>query len=319
MDFVAFDFETANSRADSACQLAMVVVKDATIIQERSWLIRPPQLRFSYRNVQIHGIRPEDVADAPSMEQVWQACCQWAEHNTLVAHNALFDMGVLVASLAAHDVACPELNFTCTRAIARRTWLGRTSYGLAPLGNWLGIQFRHHDALEDARCCAQILLAAAQTLEVRSLEELESKLRLTRGKTSLGRTQGPRAIGSSTPRRPTLTGPHRAPSTARGQIVAGAVLAAAADAQPLLGKRIICLGALRGLSLEETRELVEKLGAIWQTKISSDTHYVVACGGMLSEQARQKVLEDQPEECIRVLSERQFLSLIPGGKSAIQW
>jgi DNA polymerase-3 subunit epsilon len=361
MDFVAFDFETANSRADSACQLAAVRIRNGQIVAERSWLIRPPRLYFSPRNIAIHGIRPEQVADAATMEQVWPEFLELADGEVLVAHNARFDIGVLVASLAAYDVACPHLEFSCTRAIARRAWPGRSGYGLKPLGSWLGVDFRHHDALEDSRCCAQIALAAARVSEAQDFPDLERRLRLTRGRTSLGQISGPRIIGGNrAPARsrylssdppgwmagqaaagplveaaqaavqqapPSVFEHRRSPS--RGQLDPHAVLTAAAGSQPLAGKRIVCLGSLRGLSAIETGQLLEALGATWQQQISADTDYVVACSGMLIEEAN-RIIASETESCappsslpaqptIRLLSERQFLALLPGGKAAVRW
>ncbi len=196
MDFVAIDFETANSRADSACQLAAVRVERGEIVDHRKWMIKPKRNYFAPRNISIHGIRPEHVTGAPNMEQLWPEFQQFIDGHVLVAHNAAFDIGVLVASLASHDIACPFLEFSCTRAIARRAWPGRSRYGLKPLGTWLGIQFQHHDALEDAMCCARIALAAAKTVSAESFVHFEKELRLSRGKYSLGRISGPRAIGT---------------------------------------------------------------------------------------------------------------------------
>ncbi len=188
MDFVALDFETANSRADSACQLALVVIRGGEIVDEHCWLVRPPRLYFSPRNIAIHGIRPDHVSRAPTMQELWPQLEPLLDGQVLVAHNAGFDIGVLVASLAAFDIACPTLEFSCTRAIARRAWPGRSRYGLKPLGTWLGIDFKHHDALEDARCCAHIALAAAGVTAYASFGEFEKALRLSRGRYCLARS-----------------------------------------------------------------------------------------------------------------------------------
>jgi DNA polymerase-3 subunit epsilon len=314
----------------------------------------------------IHGISPADVVDAPTMEQVWPELVEFVDGQVLVAHNASFDMGVLVASLAAFDVACPHIEFSCTRAIARRAWPGQSRYGLKPLGTWLGIEFRHHDALEDSRCCAQIALAAARTVEARDFVDLEKRLRLSRGRYSLGRVSGPRAISgratvpmrtrqwlpepatsTSALSKPSLAanqaaiGPAAQPGAAmpvamppaamspvargrmpgRGQIDPCVVLQAAAGSQPLAGKRIVCLGNLRGLSQAETQQLLEKLGAVCQHQIGPDTDYVIACGGLLLDEAQQVISDAQTpsDATIRLLSERQFLALVPGGKAAVRW
>src|SRR3546814_2494751 len=46
--------------------------------------------------------------------------------------------------------------------VARRTWpeVARAGYGLAALAQRLNISFRHHDALEDARTAAAVLIHA---------------------------------------------------------------------------------------------------------------------------------------------------------------
>lgn len=373
MDFVAFDFETANSRSDSACQLAVVRVRSGQIAEERCWLIRPPRLYFAPRHISIHGIRPEHVAQSPTMERIWPELLEFVDGHVLVAHNAGFDVGVLVSSLAAFDIACPHIEFSCTRAIARRTWPGRARYGLKPLGNWLGVEFRHHDALEDSRCCARIALAAAASIEAQNFTDLEKRLRLSRGRYSLGRVSGPRTIGGRTalPKLTSTAWPltdtresapreERAPwhseidaagvqatspqpsevqmvrvrLPSRGQLDPLAIIEAAAGSAPLARKRIVCLGNLRGLSAHETKQLVEALGGECQNQIASDTDYVIACGSTLLEDANQLIAQkkDAAEaqsattqaaavtaRPIRLLSERQFLALIPGGKAAVRW
>ncbi|MCG8652330.1 MAG: DNA polymerase III subunit epsilon, partial [Pirellulales bacterium] len=159
-DFTAIDFETASRRPDSACQLAAVVVRKGKIGRTASWLIRPHPLRFSQTNIRIHGITADRVRDQPCFGDLWPEISEFIGSDCLVAHNAGFDLGVLLACLRSHDQAIPELEFTCTRAIARRTWVNRHRYGLKPLADWLGIRFQHHDALEDSLACAKLLLAA---------------------------------------------------------------------------------------------------------------------------------------------------------------
>lgn len=356
MDFVALDFETANSRSDSACQLALVVVRDSEIVDEHCWLIRPPRLYFSPRNISIHGIRPDHVARAPTMQQLWPQLEPLLDGQVLVAHNAGFDIGVLVASLAAFDIACPMLEFSCTRAIARRAWPGRSRYGLKPLGTWLGIDFKHHDALEDSRCCAHIALAAAGATAYATFAEFEQALRLSRGRYCLGQVRNPRQIGgrsfvpparsllgqgsenqSSTPApKPRVDAQGASPqfaraseveiqfsrvrTTGRGGLDPMTIIEAAGGSQPLANKRIVCLGTLRGLTAEDTQKLIRALGGDCQPNITAETDYVIACGGVMLADAKEMLIQEpEPSSVIRVLSERQFLSLLPAGKTAVRW
>ncbi len=181
MDFTAIDFETANSGRHSACQLAAVKVRGGQIVDQQCWLIRPRPFYFSPMNIQIHGIAPEQVADQPEFGQCWSIISRHLSEECLIAHNAPFDIGVLLACLRFHELPVPELAFSCTRLVARHTWAGRPGYGLKPLANWLGVSFRHHDALEDSVACAKILLAAAESSGAGSMEELEQTLCLRRG------------------------------------------------------------------------------------------------------------------------------------------
>ncbi|MBX3423604.1 MAG: 3'-5' exoribonuclease [Pirellulaceae bacterium] len=341
MDFVAIDFETANRHADSACQLAAVVVRDSQIVAEHSWLIRPAGNYFSSFNISVHGIRPADVIDSPTMDQVWPEFWSLVADQTLVAHNARFDIGVLVASLAAYDIACPQLEYTCTRLLSQIVWPGRERYGLKPLGQWLGIEFKHHDALEDARCCASIILAIQDACGVPSgLAELEAGLRVSRGCYRHGRLVSPRRLDRSRKKQSQLRALQ--PSCDRAgfpqQRALGGVcvdsIRRACDEQPLAGKFIVMLGPLRGLNMQQSVQLVTDLGAQVQQQIDGSTHYVVACGAAISE--AQRYLANAllrlatpsgqkhdsaailPPDRIRVLSERQFRALVPGA-AADRW
>ena len=195
MDFTAIDFETASHRRDSACQLAAVVVRGGEIVASESWLIRPVPLYFSASNIRIHGITPERVAGEPAFGECWPEIASRLGDDCLVAHNAGFDIGVLLACLRAHRQTIPELGFACTRAIARRVWPGRRGYGLKPLSDWLGTRFRHHDALEDSIACAKILLAAGIAKDARDVASLESACGLSRGRAGPWGYQGPAARG----------------------------------------------------------------------------------------------------------------------------
>lgn len=316
MDFVAIDFETANHRPDSACQVAAVVVEQSRIVSERDWLIRPPSNYFAPINISIHGIRPEDVLDAPAMDAVWAELSDMVVGRTVIAHNARFDMAVLVASLASYDIACPNIEFQCTRSLARAAWPQRHRYGLKPLAEWLGISFQHHDALEDARCCALVAIAVESQLgPIEPLDSLERRLRIARGHYRNDQLTSPRrlrsmGLGTATNSVARQTGGSSSAVRQPAGSVCVETIRQSSDGQPLEGKYIVMLGALRGLSMAETQELLQELGAEVQSSIDERTHFVVSSGMALS-QARQMFTEQT--QGIKLLSERQFRALLPGG------
>ena len=104
LDFIAIDFETATGQRTSICEVGICVVRHGEIVETRSWLVQPEGNRYSYWNMQCHGIRPEDTKRAPSFAEVWQeiAAQYLGEGALMVAHNVPFDRSCL--EQAAQDV-----------------------------------------------------------------------------------------------------------------------------------------------------------------------------------------------------------------------
>jgi DNA polymerase-3 subunit epsilon len=160
---VAIDFETADYGRDSACSVALVRVEGDRIVRTEHRLIRPPRRQFVF--TYIHGIRWEDVADAPPFAEVWPAIAPILEGAVfLAAHNASFDKGVLQACCAAAGLPDPGLQFVCTVRLSRRAW-SLPSHALDSVCRHLDIPLRHHEALSDAEACARILVAARAHVE----------------------------------------------------------------------------------------------------------------------------------------------------------
>lgn len=171
MPFIAIDFETANEKRSSACQLGIASC-DGEKIESRSWLIKPPELYFNGYNVAIHGITADDVADKPQLDELWSEIAPLLAGQTLIAHNASFDMSVLRRSLDAYDVPYPTLDYYCTRVFAKKAWPSLISYGLSAVADHLAVTFQHHDAEADAIMCAEVAMECCRKAGVQSLTEL---------------------------------------------------------------------------------------------------------------------------------------------------
>nr|WP_194241478.1 exonuclease domain-containing protein [Galbitalea soli] len=164
MDFTAIDFETANSSSASACSVGMVKVRDGRVVDEAYWLIHPPfgYDDFSEWNTRIHGIMAVDVADAPLWSEQLADLVGFAGDDHLVAHNARFDMGVIVGACAASFVETPSFRYACSLQVARKTYT-LDSYRLPVAAMAAGFEdFEHHNALADALACAAIMVHAAR-------------------------------------------------------------------------------------------------------------------------------------------------------------
>jgi len=93
----------------------------------------------------------------------------------VLAHNAVFDMSVL--HFCINDFKLENVTFTqgCTLGLSRAVWRGLGSHRLNVVAEHLGIRFRHHDALEDARTCAMIPLKVAEIYGLRTLRDVYAK------------------------------------------------------------------------------------------------------------------------------------------------
>ena len=172
LDFTAIDFETANKYANSACSLAAVTMHDGQCVREGYTLIRPPFMVFSPDNVRIHGITPDQVAHKPQFDRLWPSVRLHLEGRILVAHYAVFDTRVLRSLLKTYHLETPQASYACTVEISRRVWPDLPNHKLDTVANFLGYTFHHHQALDDARACALIVVKAAEAVGASSMEEL---------------------------------------------------------------------------------------------------------------------------------------------------
>lgn len=178
LDFTAIDFETANSSPASACSVGLVRVREGKVVAQTGWLIRPPagHDEFNEWNTKIHGLRAHDVVGAATWVQQIGRLCAFAGGDVLVAHNAGFDMNVLRRACEVTGIDAPPYRSLCSLAVARKTY-ELDSYRLPKAAEAAGFGvFPHHDALADARACAQIVIDAARRAEATDVQMLSSAL-----------------------------------------------------------------------------------------------------------------------------------------------
>lgn len=178
MNFTSIDFETANNKRNSACSVAVVVIENGRMTDSYNTLIRPPELMFEQGNINIHGITPHMVKDAPIFADIWSELRTYLDNRIVIAHNAFFDMAVLRNCIWEYHLSKPNFKTACTVQIARKVWPQLPNHKLNTLGEFFKIQFKHHDALDDAKVCAKIPLVAGRTIGVNNMEELLTKIGL---------------------------------------------------------------------------------------------------------------------------------------------
>lgn len=161
MDFVTIDVETSNADMSTICQIGIVSYENGSIVDEWSSLIDPEDY-FDDMNVSIHGIEEKDVENAPVFKEVYETVKQKLQNKTCVSHTH-FDRVSLDKAIRKSGLSSFDLKWLDSAKVARRAWneFASKGYGLSNVCQKIGFEFKHHDALEDAKACGAIILAAA--------------------------------------------------------------------------------------------------------------------------------------------------------------
>jgi len=170
LTFVAIDVETANTDMSSICQIGVAKYVDGQLAEEWSSLVDPEDY-FDFINIDVHGITEEDVIGSPIFPEVLSILDGFLNNTICVCHTH-FDRVSISRALTKYGL--PEFNTTWldSARVARRAWeeFAWSGYGLANVCKKIGYTFIHHNALEDAKASAHVLLSAVEAtgLDIKS-------------------------------------------------------------------------------------------------------------------------------------------------------
>jgi DNA polymerase-3 subunit epsilon len=248
-------------------------------------LLIDPEDEFSGVNVSIHGIDADSVRGAPKFTEVFHDIRLSLEDHIVVSHTA-FDRVSLERASARYELPRLECRWLDTARVARRAWdrFSKSGYGLAPVSQWCGISFRHHQAEEDARAAGEILLRAICDTDI-SLDDW------------LVRVNQPIS-----------------PSSGESS---GAVTRAGDLSGPLSGEFLVFTGTL-GMSRREAADLAAASGCDVGSSVTKKTTLLVVgdqeirrlAGHEKSSKHRKAESLIQKGQSIRILGESDFLRMV---------
>ncbi|MCR4943289.1 MAG: 3'-5' exoribonuclease [Clostridium sp.] len=181
MNFTAIDFETANEKRNSACSIGITRVENNRIVDEKYFLIKPPEMRFVPQNIWIHNILPEDVINERTFDEIWPEIKEYFEGELVVSHNASFDFSVLRSLLDTYNIEYPFLKYACTVILSQNHIEDVKNHKLNTMAEYVGHEFNHHHAGEDAVACAKIMIYICEKLGINDYVSLNLKGGLTLG------------------------------------------------------------------------------------------------------------------------------------------
>ena len=193
--FIVFDVETPNRFNNRMSAIGISVVESGRIVRSFFSYVNPETF-FDNFNTMLTGIDERTVASAPAFPELWKTIEPMFSSGILVAHNALFDLGVLKKCLTDYGIAWKSsADYCCTVQIGRRLLPGM-QHKLNILCDHYGIRLNHHQADSDSRAAAEILLRYMGTGA--RIEDFVKKYRLGAAPNAGRRTGAPVNAGRRT-------------------------------------------------------------------------------------------------------------------------
>lgn len=181
MNFIAIDFETANSNRTSICSMGAAIVENGKLIGTEHFFIKPVPNYYDGFNTQLHGIDDSHTRNKGTFAQQWHELKKYFNNKTIVAHNASFDCSVLRSTLDNSKLAYPDLDYHCTFRLSQAT-LPLPAHKLSDVSRHFQIKLNHHNAESDAHAAALIALKLCEQFKAGSLKELSQGLGFKIGK-----------------------------------------------------------------------------------------------------------------------------------------
>ncbi|WP_417524084.1 3'-5' exonuclease [Marinovum sp.] len=158
--FFALDVETANHDRASICQIGIACVRPDNSIETWKTYVDPEVDHWAF--TYLHNISATTVRGAPRFHEVLPIL-EKALSGQIVYQHSGFDRSAIRAASRARGIPEPSWDWRDSVQVARRAWpelKGNGGHGLASLKNHLRLTFEHHDAGEDARAAAEVVLHA---------------------------------------------------------------------------------------------------------------------------------------------------------------
>lgn len=293
LTFNAIDVETANADRASICQIGIVRIKDGKINDTWQTLVDPEDW-FDEFNIGIHGIEESDVVHSPTMVGIRDDLRKLLRGSILVSHTS-FDRVAFERAMNKYNLEQLQVTWLDSAKIVRRAWpdkFGSSGYGLKNVAYEFDIEFKHHDALEDARAAALVVLRACKDAGTDIEGWLERvNQRITKR--------------TSKPRRRTYDDERRE-GNAEG---------------PLYGETVVFTGSLK-MVRREAADLAASLGCDVDKNVTKRTTLLVVGiqdktrlkGYKISTKHRKVIDEINKGQDIQILSEADFADLVRGNE-----
>ncbi len=162
LPLAVIDVETTGLEPDEhrIIEIAVIRFEHGEVIESYGELVNPGR-DIPEEVTDITGIKPEDVADAPTFEQIAHDVWERLQDVGIVAYNLSFDRKFVKAELERCDLLWPEDSPTLDPLIfARQFFKNSSRKNLSTISKLLGIPLEEaHRAVHDAEVAGRVLYA----------------------------------------------------------------------------------------------------------------------------------------------------------------
>ena len=305
MNFIALDFETANSNRQSVCSIGLTFIENDEIVHTINQLIKPTPNYYDGINISIHGITKDMTANAPTFSELWPDLLPIFKNADIVAHNASFDFSALRYVLEAYHIEFPVLNYYCTMMLSKKLYPHLENHKLPTVCDHLNISdLQHHDAESDALACAKIMLQILKDHDSVNFDDLSAKIGFTKGNLN---PFGYRPFRCKQTRQNKPKSPKCRPLS--GEVLKPDFENARNKTNPFYMKKVVISGFSTTDKKVIARELKE-LGADVDTAITQRTNYLIAGANVGPSKTQKMEANIEKGKEARIINFEEYCELI---------
>src|SRR5699024_833799 len=284
----------------------MVFVKNTDIVDEKYFTINPPVEFFDPSMSAVHGLSQDILLNSPNFAEIWFEIESYFNANTLIiAHNAQFDMNVLRNCLNTYELTTPNFYYACSIPISGRAIDKNTSQSLDERTKHFGITMEHHhNALSDARACAELVIASIKAKRKNSIQSFLNTYRINKNFIHDHKLQKSFKFRKNFEK------------VKISDIVFNDYTNN--ENHPLYKQAVVFTGSLSLIDRKTAMQNVADIGGIPRTSVSRRTNYVVVgmqdislvgpTGKSTKHRKAEELIDDGHE--IKIIDEQKFLQLL---------
>lgn len=176
-EYVIVDLETTGlyaAEGDEVIEFGAVLIKNLEIEDRYFQRMVNPQRSIPEASSAVHGIKDEDVKDAPKIDAVLPEFLKFAGHRIWVAQNAGFDLSFILRDMRRLKLPFGEKIVIDTVRVSKMLFPNASSHNLDVLMARMGISKSgsRHRSLDDCKFTALVFIEFVKLLEKQGMDQL---------------------------------------------------------------------------------------------------------------------------------------------------